>query len=420
MKSAGPAQAASGESTGRAPALWSRSYTLLCLTVLLAYTHQALLAPTLPLYVTDLGGSVVLAGFVLAAFAVVSFAVRPLVGYASDNWSPYRVQGTGSLILGASGLALLIPSFGILVIANAARGIGWAALNTASYALLARVSPVARRSEASGYYSVATNAAMAFAPALALWLIATPGWGFGPVFVLSVGSAFAAALVARMIVQRGSSPNEPRGAQAGAALRSRNLAAFVDPGVLLASALLLCVTVTYAPSSAFVPLYARQMGIENTGGYFIASGTVSILARLFFNRLLDRGGRGLWIAIGFGLMIAGLFLLLIAASLEVIILAGAVHALGSSISNPILLALAIDRSDPRRLGASMATYSMSYQIGTAVGAPASGFLIQFSGYPGMYLGAIAALGAGLFLTAVNWRALGTRPEVVPWSGGSRG
>lgn len=144
MKSAGPAQAASGEPTPRAPALWSRSYTLLCLTVLLAYTHQALLAPTLPLYVTDLGGSVVLAGFVLAAFAVASFAVRPLVGYASDNWSPYRVQGTGTLILGASGLALLIPSFGILVVANAARGIGWAALNTASYTVLARVRWVRR------------------------------------------------------------------------------------------------------------------------------------------------------------------------------------------------------------------------------------------------------------------------------------
>jgi len=49
------------EATAKTPrksatGLWTPSFIVLCLTVLLGYAHHALLVPTIPLYITDQGG----------------------------------------------------------------------------------------------------------------------------------------------------------------------------------------------------------------------------------------------------------------------------------------------------------------------------------------------------------------------------
>jgi predicted MFS family arabinose efflux permease len=53
------------------------------------------------------------------------------------------------------------------------------------------------------------------------------------------------------------------------------------------------------------------------------------------------------------------------------------------------MAMAIDRSDPRRMGAAMATYTLGFQLAIGAGAALWGFLIDRFGYPSPYLVAIA-------------------------------
>jgi predicted MFS family arabinose efflux permease len=73
------------------------------------------------------------------------------------------------------------------------------------------------------------------------------------------------------------------------------------------------------------------------------------------------------------------------------------------------MALAIDRAVPRRMGATMATYTLGFQLGLGAGAVAWGFLIDAVGYPGPYVGAIVVQIALLALLAVSWRTVTTRP-----------
>src|SRR3990170_7867920 len=65
----------------RAEPIWSRTFLFLCSTQLLGYSHNALLTPTLPLYITHLGGSAFIVGLTLAAFSVTSMLIRPAIGY---------------------------------------------------------------------------------------------------------------------------------------------------------------------------------------------------------------------------------------------------------------------------------------------------------------------------------------------------
>ncbi len=382
--------------------LWTRPYFLLLLAILLCYVSQWLQMAILPLYVHDLGASVLVAGFVLAAFSVTGFGMRPVVGYWIDSWSQPGVLTVGTAILAVTGTLFAIPALWLLFIGNTARGIGWAAINTAGYTLLVRVAPTSRRGEASGYYTVTTNAATALAPVLALWLIAPPVGSYVVVFVLSGVAALGATLVVRLLTAEGAA-RETRAGPRGSGLR---LASFLDRRVLLASFLLLCLTLTSPATTAFVPLYARELGIQNSGAYFAVSGAVSILATIALGRLFNRGSRGVWLVLGFGLSLLGLVILWAATGLELVVLSGAIYALGFSILSTMLLAVAIDLADPRRPGAAMATFSASYQLGMGLGAPIAGWLIEVFGYGGMYLGSMVAVGAGLLLTVANWPALG--------------
>jgi hypothetical protein len=82
--------------------IWTRAFVLLCAAQFLGYASHSMLAPALPLYVTQLGGSPFMVGLVLAAFAVTSVIVRPLVGHWVDRWSDAGVMNWGLLFQGAS------------------------------------------------------------------------------------------------------------------------------------------------------------------------------------------------------------------------------------------------------------------------------------------------------------------------------
>jgi MFS family permease len=193
-----------------------------------------------------------------------------------------------------------------------------------------------------------------------------------------------------------------------------NLASIVDRRVLLATALLFSMTITYPATTAFIPVYGRQLGIENSGAFFGVSGVVTVVVSLILGRAFNRGSRGAWLALGFLLCILGVVGLMLATDLWSLTAAGVVGVLGQVVLNPILLAVAIDRADPRRPGSGMATFSLAYQMGNGFGAPIAGVLIETLGYHGMFLGAIVALAAGLLGTVVNWSSLGnpTRPPAL--------
>ncbi|MBI2229898.1 MAG: MFS transporter [Deltaproteobacteria bacterium] len=183
--------------TDKADSIWTRAFVLLCAAQFLGYASHSMLAPALPLYVTQLGGSPFMVGLVLAAFAVTSVIVRPLVGHWVDRWSDAGVMNWGLLFQGASIFFCFIPLAGAAMLANGLRGIGWAGLNAGGYALLALTAPEMRRGEASGLYSGVQGSPAILFPAFALWLIAAPFGGFAVVFAVPGGGKSSASSSAK-------------------------------------------------------------------------------------------------------------------------------------------------------------------------------------------------------------------------------
>jgi MFS family permease len=390
--------------TEKSASIWTRAFALLCLAQFLGYAQHFMLAPVLPLYVTDLGGSAFVVGLVLASFAVTSVVIRPLVGHWADRWSETGVLISGLLFQGVSVFLCLVPMIEAVMLANALRGLGWAGLNTGGYSLLALTAPESRRGEASGLYSGVQGAASIIFPAAALWLLAASFGGFNVVFVttalLSVLAAGGGAVMMRY------SPRVSRGAQVEQARPWwREVFHFVEPEIFLPSVLLLWLNLALPSMTNFIVLYARELAVGNFGIYFIICGITNLLARPGLGRLSDKIGRARSVAAGFMLQVLALSLITLVSSLTGILIAGVLYMLGNAIGSATILALAVERADPRRRGKAMATFSVAYPLSYGVGSLMIGSIVEVAGYVGMFLILATVEAGGLTFVHLNRRAL---------------
>ena len=385
--------------------LWTATFALLCVVQLLGYAQQAMLNPTVPLYITDLNGSPFVVGLTISSFAATSVIARPFVGYWSDRWSECGVLGFGLLMLAVSMLLWFFPLVPAVLLANALRGIGWAGVNAGGYALLARIAPQSRRGEASGYYSGAQSTPTVIFPAVALWLLQAPFGGYNLVFIIMIALGLGGAAVCYLMARQISTVRRPSDQPQSAAPWWRQIITLSERGVLLPASLMFCNQLSFPAITSFIVLYTREIGIDSIGSYFIVSVITSVLARPMLGRVSDRIGVGYSLVATFTLQSFALILLVVASNLAIILLAGVLYMLGMAIGGASTLIIAMNRATPERRGRFMASFSMAYPLGYGLGALITGSAIDVIGYSLTYL-LLAVLGAvGLLLTIINWEFL---------------
>ena len=380
--------------------IWTKTFILLCAAQLLGYAQHFMLAPVLPLYLTQLGASPSVVGIVLACFAVTSVIVRPVVGHWADRWSEAGVMIAGMLFQAASIFLCFIPFIPATALANGLRGIGWAGLNTGGYSLLALIAPESKRGAASGLYSGVQSSAQIFFPPIALWLLYASFGGYGIVFIVTALFSVAAAVTGFMM--SGSLTRAPRQQPAGDDTQWwREIFRFVEPEILLPSILLFWLNVSLPALTNFIVLYARELGIGNFAPYFVVIGATSMLGRPLLGRLSDKIGHARSIVAGFFFQVVALLLLTLVSNLFGVILCGALYMLGNAIGSSTTLALAVERADPKRRGKQMATFSVAYPLSYGVGSLLTGAAIDVAGYVGMFLILAIVQAAGLVFAQAN-------------------
>jgi predicted MFS family arabinose efflux permease len=149
----------------------------------------------------------------------------------------------------------------------------------------------------------------------------------------------------------------------------------------------------------FPPVWVASRGIpvSELTLYYPIVGAILVVTRIVVGRRLDRIPRGLAFVVG---AIGGTVALVIAAlasDVAMLTLAGAIYAGSSSFVSPTASALAIDRADPQRRGAAMATYSMGFPLGNGAGAVLWGAVIGALGFPAPFVVASASMAAILAL-----------------------
>ena len=366
---------------GRArPALYTGPLIAICAVGLLGFASNFVIQPILPVLVLEHGGDATLVGLVIAAFSFPSVALRPFMGRLVDEWSNRLVLAAGMLIIALAGIAYLVPSLLIIFAIRVIHGTAWAAFNTGGHSMLARLAPPERRGEASGTYNLMPGIAQMVMPAVGLMLLGALGT---PAPFIACGLLGLAGLA---IVAGGPL----HGFQPMPVSGTRPASGLIEGGAFLPMLLELLFSLSFTLFLVFPPVFAASRGIplEELTIYYPIYGGALVGVRALSGRFLDRAPRGLVVAAGSALAIAGLAVAAAADSVGVLTVGAAIYAAAAAFTSPTMMAMAIDRSDPRRLGAAMATYTLGFQLAIGAGAALWGVVIDAFSYPAPYLVAI--------------------------------
>jgi MFS family permease len=370
------------------PRLITGSFLLVAGATLAYFIGENAVLPVLPVYVTrSLGGSDVAVGVAIGAFSVTALLIRPWAGRFADRRGRRlpMVLGAGIFSLSVAGyvLADTVPE---LVALRLVTGVGEAFMFTAAASAIADMAPDERRGEAISFFSLALWTGIAVGPTIGE--IAAHGGRFARVWLLAAGFGALAAVLALGV--RLARPAVVREEASGHVLHRA--------GLLPGTALLMSIWGA-AGFFAFVPLYARQIGLEGSRFVFVVFSGIVLAIRLFGARLPDALGAGRLSRGSLVVSAAGLALMWLWRTPTGLFGGTAVFAVGQALAFPAMMALALRGARAGERGAVIGTFTAFVDVGFGAGPALLGFVADGFGYPATFLtgSVVALLGVGLLI-----------------------
>jgi MFS family permease len=160
------------------------------------------------------------------------------------------------------------------------------------------------------------------------------------------------------------------------------------------------VNLGYSSIYAFLPLYARAVGLDGNLGWFYALFSACIIAgRVGLRGLSDRIGRVRVIVPAVTLTTFSYLVLALPPRVPTLVIGAVLLGAGVAMFYPTLVALLVDRTPEPERGSAIGTLSGSFDLGSTIGSLLVGLTVdRVSFAAGFHVAAVgAALGLALFL-----------------------
>jgi MFS family permease len=337
-----------------------------------------ILIPTLPIYLSRMGAKEAEIGVLVGALSVSSLVLRPLVGRALLRIPERSFMITGALFYASSSIAYLFaPPFWPLLAIRIFQGIGLAFFTTASFTLVANMTPDSNRGQVIGYFYLSINFAFALAPYFGMLIInqLSSSINFKVLFLVCAGLSLCCLFITLKLKKMQGLP---------LANLSSQKQPFLSREALPPSIIAFLIAITWGALTAFFPLYALSQGVDNPGFFFAAFAITLILARGLGGKIFDLFPREKLILPCLFNLIISMLILAFSKTLPMFILVAVIWGIGSAFLVPSLVAYTIDRAGSSR-GPAMATFTALTDLGTGMGAVIMGIILQLTNYPIMFL-----------------------------------
>ena len=354
--------------------VFSRDFILVCFAQFaFSFVFQSLI-PTLPMYLSRLGSNEVEIGVLIGIFFFCSLVLRPFVGKALLRTPEKKFLITGSLLYALASLAyLLAPPFWPFLIVRIFQGIGFAFFHTASYTLIANISPEAHRGQSLSYFSLAMSISGALGPSIGIFLI--NHFSFTLLFLVCSGLSFCSLFITYRLGSRQVVPLQDSSIEDGFLFSRKAL----PPSVISSLSLFV-----WAALTAFFPLYAINHGVANPGLFFTTIAIMLILGRALGGKILDLYSREKVILPCLFSYIISMVILTFSETLPMFILVATIWGVGNAFLAPALMAYTLDRVGSS-VGPAMGTFTAISDLGLSLGPVIMGIIIHSTSYPTMFL-----------------------------------
>ena len=369
-------------SNAEPPSLFTPGFIALVSIAFLAFGNLAVFY-TFETYLSQLGFSADLAGFIFGAFTVMPLLLIPLLG-ARITPARGRMALTVSLVISALCLALYpwATTLWPLLLLRVVHGIAFTVLLVATTALFTTVVPVARAGMAYGYYSAAIMLPYAVFPPLldaTLSLFGGAAWQYAASSVMM----FGALLLLPLIGFEPSAASAPRSSldknvESSPQRQSAVLALLIINGVFF---------IGYAALFLFLRGYAGERGLGDPGFCFTLTTLIIIAVRLFGASLMDYGERRMLLIAALVLVVVAYTVLAIAESRTALYSAAVLIGFGAGLALPLLNALMFLVSSPLRRAFNANMMVLAMQAGFFIGPLLAGILVKATGYTMLFVSA---------------------------------
>jgi MFS family permease len=353
-------------------------------------------------YLSDLGASDTQIGLIYGATAVASIAMRPLLGTVMDRYGRRPVILVGNVLNVVFVLMYLtISTLGPWVYAvRIGHGVAEAMLFSALFTYGTDVIPASRRTEGIALFGVSGLLPIGVAGIVGDLVLSIAG--FRELFLTAAGFAVATLLLSLPLPERRPTlkPGEsPRGFWK--IVTERNLL----PIWWMIGSFSTVLTAYFV----FIRRYVDDTGFGSVGLFFSTYVAVAIIERVLLGWLPDRVGKMRVLYPSLAILMVGFFVLAGAGSWVGVAIAGAFCGAGHGFVFPILTAMLVDRAPDTDRGSAMSFFTALFDVGTLIGGPILGAIIDTAGWRPMYIVAGAALGVATVIFH-RWNRWAVRPD----------
>ena len=363
------------------------SYCFILAANFLLYFGFWLLIPVLPFYLSEVfsaGNSTI--GIILSCYTVAALCIRPFSGYFLDSFARKPLYLMAYFIFMTMFAGYIIAgSLTLFILFRIIQGVSFGMVTVGGNTVVIDIMPSSRRGEGLGYYGLSNNIAMAVGPMSGLFLH-DAGMSFTTIFCCSLGSCIAGFVCASLV----KTPYKPPVKREPISLDRFILLKGIPAGISL-----LLLSIPYGMTTNYVAMYAKQIGINATTGFFFTFMAIGMaISRIFSGKVGDRGKITQVISAGLYLVVFSFFLLSACVYLiswndmlcTVVFFAVALLlGVGFGIMFPAYNTLFVNLAPNSQRGTATSTYLTSWDVGIGIGMLTGGYIAEVSTFDKAYL-----------------------------------
>lgn len=373
--------------------LWNRDFIIICIAYFFLACSFSLLMPTIPIFLSEeLGVTPSHIGLVLSSYVLALLLFRPFSGYLVDIYSrkPLLLGGVIFFVFIFIGYYY---AFAILyfVVLRFVHGIFWGLSTVSANTVAIDIMPSSRRAEGIGYFGVNSNIAMAVAPFIAVNIY--NDFGFSTLITCSLVMGTIAVLILFMIrvpVRQKLDKIPPIS---------------IDRFILIKGLPIfgnqLFISFGWGSLIAFAVLYGIEIGIKNSGIFFLFLAVGLILSRINSGRMVDKGHLHTVMQIALGLITAGFLCFAVFRNIYAFCFAAFIIGLGYGSLFPALQTIYVNMAPASKRGTANSTYLTGFDVGIGIGMLVGAIIVENFGFPAMYLFSAGSCFVALFIYRYN-------------------
>lgn len=361
-------------------------YCFILVANFLLYFGFWLLIPVLPFYLSEVfqaGNSTI--GIILSCYTVAALCIRPFSGYLLDSFARKPLYLLAYFVFMSMFAGYIIAgSLALFILFRIIHGVSFGMVTVGGNTVVIDIMPSSRRGEGLGYYGLSNNIAMAVGPMSGLFLH-DAGMSYTTIFCCSLGSCLAGFFCATLV----KTPYKPPVKREPISLDRFILLKGIPAGISL-----LLLSIPYGMTTNYVAMYAKEIGINVTTGFFFTFMAVGMaISRIFSGKIVDRGKITQVISVGLYIVVISFFLLSAcvyiiewdAGVCNVVFFAVALLlGVGFGIMFPAYNTLFVNLAPNNQRGTATSTYLTSWDVGIGIGMLAGGYIAEISTFDKAY------------------------------------